>query len=531
MTFGRQHLPNTGDAVATRSIWREDRRNWMPFSLSSHHLLVAVLLVALTFPAWRSAASANQADAAASPVPSALNWESCDNIPDTECAWLEVPVDPARPDGAQFNLRLARVPAIDPAQRRGVLLLIPGGPGAGIREMIAGGWGMREAHHVEEFRQQYDVVTFDPRGIGESSPIRCDPDLLPEVIAPRDHAPSATEFAALAEANGAFYESCFTATGELMGHLSVRDTAADIDRIRQALGEEQLTAYAGSYGSAYGAAYLELYGEHVRALVLDGVFDHSVEMPEFSTRNILSAQETFDRFAAWCQDDPTCALHGEDVGAVFDEVVAIAPVTQTLVPQILAGGNKAGEGWWGQLAQVLADVRDGKTESLDAMTGVADLSSVASDPWLVAGKHGLFPGVLCASFGPQTDYAAIRAAGDAVAQLAPRFAWKFWDSSPLVHGTAGVGDCVGWPLAATNPAHRLVVGPHPNVLVANPTHDPSTPLANALAMWLQIPQARLLLADVGGHQSLLLSDCAYQTMAAFLDDPASVATTTLCPNE
>jgi hypothetical protein len=84
-------------------------------------------------------------------------------------------------------------------------------------------------------------------------------------------------------------------------------------------------------------------------------------------------------------------------------------------------------------------------------------------------------------------------------------------------------------MAATNPPHPLDVGAHPNVMVANPTHDPATPLINALSVWLQIPQARLLIADVDGHQSLLLSECAYQGMARFLDDPSS-ATITLCPD-
>ena len=107
-------------------------------------------------------------------------------MPDTECAWLEVPVDHARPDGPQLTLRLGRVPVLDPAQRQGALLLIPGGPGAGISEMLAGAWGMRSAHHVDEFRQHYDVVTFDPRGIGQSNPIRCDPDLVPPVTPPQD---------------------------------------------------------------------------------------------------------------------------------------------------------------------------------------------------------------------------------------------------------------------------------------------------------------------------------------------------------
>lgn len=478
------------------------------------------------------------AQEAASPVPEAtaqaasagqLDWAPCDDVPDTECAWLDVPVDHARPDGPHLTLRLGRVPVLDPAQRQGVLLLIPGGPGAGINEMLAGAWGMRSAHHVDEFRQDYDVVTFDPRGIGQSNPVRCDPDLVPPVTEPRDQAPSADEFVALSETNAAFYASCFAATGELMAHLSVLDTAADIEWIRQALGEEAgLIGYAGSYGSAYAAAYLELYPEHVKALVLDGVVDHSVDMAAFMTRNILSVQDAFDRFARWCDAEPACALHGEDVGAVFDEVVTLAPVTKTIVPQMLAGG--ATDAGWPVIAQLLSEVQRGDTATLEALTDVVGLASTSEDPWVRAGKNGLFPGVLCASFGPQRDYAALRVAYDAVAQQAPRFAWKFWDATPLAHGTAGIGDCVGWPLEATNSPHLLEVEALPNVLVANPTHDPATPLSNALSVWLQIPQARLLIADVDGHQSLLLSECAYQAMASFLTDPASLETTTLCPN-
>jgi hypothetical protein len=105
------------------------------------------------------------------------------------------------------------------------------------------------------------------------------------------------------------------------------------------------------------------------------------------------------------------------------------------------------------------------------------------------------------------DYDALIAAGAAVARRAPRFFWKFWDATPLAHGTAGVGDCVGWPSPATNPPHPLRAGLHPNVMVASPTHDPATPLVNALSVWLQIPDARLLIADVDGHQSLRPASC------------------------
>jgi len=124
-----------------------------------------------------------------------------------------VPVDYAKPDGAKFTLRLGRAPAVDPAKRKGVLLLLPGGPGPGIAEMMGG--DERKAQHVADFQQQYDVVTWDPRGIGKSSPIRCDPKAAPKVEMPLDHKPTQAEFDAVARANAAFIQSCADASGEL----------------------------------------------------------------------------------------------------------------------------------------------------------------------------------------------------------------------------------------------------------------------------------------------------------------------------
>src|SRR6185312_10155325 len=117
----------------------------------------------------------------------ALEWTPCGDVPDTECAGLEVPIDYANPNGAKLTLRLGRAPAVDPAKRKGVLLILPGGPGAGIAEELG---AMRTEQHIPEFQQHYDVVTFDPRGIGKSSPIRCDPKAAPKAAMPMDRKPT-----------------------------------------------------------------------------------------------------------------------------------------------------------------------------------------------------------------------------------------------------------------------------------------------------------------------------------------------------
>ena len=381
-----------------------------------------------------------------------LTWAPCGDVPDTECAGLLVPIDYAKPDGAKITLRIARAPALDAAKRKGVLLLLPGGPGVGIMEIMA---------------------------------------------------------------------------GELLWHLSAKDTAQDVERIREALSlAHGIVSYAASYGSNYGAAYLEAYPENVKVLILDGVVDHTVDFATFSARNVMSVQDAFDRFAQWCAQDATCELHGKDLGAAFDTAIAREPKTRTLVPQLLATGDNPELGW-PALARMLAEVGRGESKLLKEMTATASLST-ADDPWLRVGKDGLFRAVMCADYGPQRDYAKLAATADTLGKAAPRFVWKFWDSMPMAHASAGTGDCVGWPREAVNPPHQLKVGPHRNVMVSNPTHDPATPLASAVSVWLQIPQARLLIADVDGHQSLPLSKCAYEAEGRFLADPASASSTTLC---
>jgi len=131
---------------------------------SLHEAIVGALLVAVGLTLFGlhpavGAAPSGAVDAAS--APQALHWTACPNIPDTECTGLDVPVDTARPDGPRFTLRLGRLPALDPAQRKGVLLFIPGGPGPGIAKTSGG--DSRRAQHIDEFRRQWDVVSFDPR--------------------------------------------------------------------------------------------------------------------------------------------------------------------------------------------------------------------------------------------------------------------------------------------------------------------------------------------------------------------------------
>jgi pimeloyl-ACP methyl ester carboxylesterase len=457
---------------------------------------------------------------------SPLQWTSCDDVQDTECAFIDVPVDPATPAGSTLALRIARVPAVDQAQKQGMLLIIPGGPGVGIADTFGTN---RVREHIDDLSHFFDVVSFDPRGVDESNPIRCAPDLVPAPIFPFERPPTQAEFDEMAKANAAFVQSCFDMTGNLMAHLSSMDTAADIERIRLALTpNDGLVANAASYGTAYAASYLERYGDHVKALVLDGITDHSIDTATDLTRSILATQDAFDRMGQWCNQNMACALHGQNVGAAFNAAIANAPEVRTIVPLFMAAGSDPELGW-PAVAQMLAQVSSGDTSLLNALAAAAGTPGGAGDPSLLAGKTGLYLGVVCGDYGPQRDYAALVDVGTAMASRVPLFAWKFWGATPQAHRGPGAGDCIGWPFDATNPPHLLQVGPHANVLVANSVHDSSTPLTNAINVWSQIPDARLLISDVDGHQSLFWSQCTWERISGFLLDANALQTTTFCP--
>lgn len=501
------------------SICRRAHRKYLRANLLTFVLLTCVLA---------SAACSNRAQNSPAQSPLPLHWGPCVDVPNTQCARLRLPIDPSKPDGAAFTLRIARVPAIDQKRKKGVLVFLPGGPGAGIAQTVGG--DNRKSQHVDDLRRDYDVVTFDPRGIGESNPVRCSPQAQPSPQPPSGQAMTSEEFNKTAEANATFFRSCYSLTGELYRHLSAMDTAADVEQIRLAVAPDQgLIAYGGSYGSLYGQAYLERYPEHVKAMAIDAVIDHSVDLPTLAARNVASVNDSFDRLIEWCRNNASCALHGQDVGAVYQSVTRKKPETRILISQFLSAGQDPDFGW-PMIAKMIAEVNRGDTSTLAALTGTgaAATASTSEDANVRAGKSGLFPGVFCADYGPENDYGALRPSADALASEAPRFVWKFWDASPIAHASLGVPDCAGWPWPASNPPHPLAVGSHANVMVMSPAYDPATPLVNALAVWLQIPQARLLVADVDGHQSWILSRCAFDAARRFLEDPKTTQRTTIC---
>ncbi|MFE9018707.1 alpha/beta hydrolase [Streptomyces sp. NPDC007808] len=243
----------------------------------------------------------NPLTASASGTPAALKWTECEGEgldQRQECATVSVPMDYSDPGGRSIDVAVSRIRSEDPSARRGVLLLIAGGPGgASLDELSDKARGL-----PEEVRDAYDLVGFAPRGNAPSTPVSCDlhkGDLALTKSRPWP-APdgSVTENMAYARRVS---EACARNGGELMRHISTKNNARDIDRIRAALGERRLSAWGDSYGTYVGAAYLELFPHRTDRIVLDSN-DHAD--PVRAERAWLQAfevgvEDNFPEFAAW----------------------------------------------------------------------------------------------------------------------------------------------------------------------------------------------------------------------------------------
>jgi pimeloyl-ACP methyl ester carboxylesterase len=238
------------------------------------------------------------------PETAEVTWGACEGTeldPRQECATLSVPLDYDHPGGEQISLAVSRIRSEAPDKRRGALLLIPGGPGG---SSLAGPstTGKRLPQSV---RDAYDIVGFDPRGVGRSTPVSCGlahedlslVKLRPWPAADGDIAENVATARRLAD-------TCARNGGPVLGSISTANEARDMDRIRQALGEERISGWGISYGTYAGAVYAQMFPGRTDRWVLDSNDDPD---PTRVARGWLAnyavgMEDTFPDFAAWAAE-------------------------------------------------------------------------------------------------------------------------------------------------------------------------------------------------------------------------------------
>ncbi|MFC4337731.1 alpha/beta hydrolase [Salininema proteolyticum] len=251
----------------------------------------------------------------AAPNEEGIDWRACADEPAADCAELEVPLDWDDPEGPTTTIALARMSAGDPDARLGSVVINPGGPGgSGVNAV------KNESMGSEALRENYDIVGFDPRGVGGSDPIMCSTDLTAEWTASLNPE-GPREYAQNRRLGREVQRDCDLRSSGVTRYADTYQTAHDIEAIRIALGEVDLNYLGASYGTLMGQQYAELFGDNVGSMVLDGNMDHALPSArEFMFSEVAPVEENFLQFAEWCTGSEACDLSGQDVSAVYDEV-------------------------------------------------------------------------------------------------------------------------------------------------------------------------------------------------------------------
>ena len=440
-----------------------------------------------------------------------LVWRRCGGV---ECTTLAVPLDWSHPGSGTIRLALARRPA--GGHRIGVLLTNPGGPGASGTDLVHQAGDVFDGSVLDRF----DIVSWDPRGVGGSAPAECGSKLDYFYEVDRSGTDTAT-----ANANAAvskrFAADCARDAGRRLPFLSTDATVRDMDAIRAAMDVPTIDYLGFSYGTYLGALYADRYPNRVRTMVLDGAIDPAASYADSTIRQSVGFEDSLDAFFAWCKGNKHCAFARDgDPARAFDDLMAsISQETdpgtvhgehRTLdigeanigVASALYGGN--GADGWGALGTALNDAARGDGGPLLAL----------SDSYTGRNTGGTY----------DTDTAALYAIGcldgpepptlEAVRQLAVRAARV---SPHFGASTVWLGlPCTYWhapPVGRPGPIHAA--GAPPIVVIGN-TDDPATPYEQAQALAHELSSGRLLTYVGEGHTAYGRDDCIDKAVDTYL---------------
>ncbi|MEV4823798.1 alpha/beta hydrolase [Micromonospora sp. NPDC049274] len=457
---------------------------------------------------------ASPAAARAQPAPT-IDWRPCAADATAQCGTLSLPVDWNRPRGERFDLALARRVA-NPATREGALVFGPGGPGdSGVDRVVNG-----SSRFSADLRRRFDIVSFDPRGTGGSHPVLCARDLLarqPQLIADQ------AQFDATLAGNVLLRADCRARTGPLYDHVDTTSAARDLDAIRAALGERQLTFHGSSYGTLLGERYAELFPEKVRAMVLEAAMDHSLDTRALLDTQAVTSEDAFDEFVAWCDRSTACVLHGQDLRAIWERLRARAErgdLTNPKRPGVVLTPfeltrlthKEFYDTWrWPGLAEWLGSMDVPSAVRAAVVPSAGD--AVAPYPFAV----------FCQDWSlPVRDYREYAGHLRRMARLAP----------DLRYPTAvfALATCLGTPTPVANPQHRLRVRTDVPLLIAATVHDPASGYNWATDVARQLGRHGVLLTYEGwGHGSYTTSPCVERTVDAYLIDRVVPPRGTRCP--
>lgn len=458
------------------------------------------------------------------PTPKPVKWSDCGG--GFQCGSVQVPLDYVHPGAGTISIAINRKRATDQASRIGSVLINPGGPGASGMKFLR-----QEAPAMTNLNRRFDLVGFDPRGIGQSAPVKC-------LDGPHEDAFNAldpvlddpAEKQASIEADRAFAAGCQQMSSRMLPFVDTVSAARDMDLIRIAVGDKQLTYLGFSYGSFLGENYAHLFPTHIRAMVLDGVIDPTMQPNEMLKGQLAGFEANLQAFLSDCRarknaSTPCAYAQTGDPGTKLMDLM------QQLDANPMTVGNR-------QLTRALALIGvlvvlydQGSWPYLDQALTLADRGNgrillQLADIYLARNPDGTYENetdannaVNCLDRPVPTDIATYDALGPSLAKISPLFGPAFQYSNLI---------CAYWPVTPTGRVGPLDAPGAPPILLVGGTADPATPYAWAQSANRQITGSVLLTRNGNGHVSYDKSQCARQIEDANLINQALPAPNTVC---
>ena len=422
-------------------------------------------------------------------------WEECGQF---ECATVEAPLDYDHPDAERIELALLRRPADNPDERIGALFVNPGGPG-----VSGNGYAkLAEVLFTPPVLEHFDIVGWDPRGVGDSTSISCMTDTETDVYYETDGTPDTpAEVRELVRLNEQFTEGCVNDDAELIPELGTFNSARDLDILRSAVGEQRLNYFGASYGTELGAIYAEQFPQRVGRLVLDAALDPAVSSEQLSRGQLRGFQRATEAFIDDCIGRRGCAVGPTTAEAeqqLIDLLASIdqaplttesgRPLTESLATTGMISAMYSESSGWPSLRLGLSQALNGDGTVLLALADA--YAERTSEGTYASNVNSAFPAISCTDRPGTSSVAEARRKVPVYQRISPIFGGTFaW----------GAVACRDWPVKEGEfPTKAVAAGADPIVVIGT-TRDPATPYDWSVSLAESLQNGVLVSRDGDGH--------------------------------
>ena len=485
--------------------------------LKRQHFSVIALVGVLSLAACggtstSSDTTANPLNTTTEFVVNPIVWTACDGSTNTkvECGNIEVPFDYADPEQGSFVLYVKKHNAASPADRIGSMMVNPGGPGFGGSSLADDA----RYYFSQDLIDRFDIIAWDPRGTGESTPAVNCVDTFDEYFGLDSPPETPDEKQALIDASQAFNDKCAENSGTILPYISTQASAQDINSLRLALGEEKVSFFGFSYGSELGTTWATMFPETVRAIVVDGAVDPNASSTEEGMNQAKGFEGQLATFLKQCSEKTTCAFHnGGKAEAAFDKLVLDidatplevskdrTPVTQGVLFTAVAQAMYS-DYYWPQLSEALSEAQNGDGKGI---LQLYDDYYQRKDDGTYGNELEAFLAISCLDDPGATSTDEVDSHIEDFIAAAPRLGGNF------AYGYS----CALWPVKQAAKVNITGKGAGPIVVVGT-TGDPATPLDSTRKMALSLEQGILIVVDANQHTGYGANNCVVKAVDDYL---------------